>query len=148
MRYVAVVGSGECSEELARLAYEVGSGLARRGVVVICGGRGGVMAAAARGVQETGGVVIGLLPGTSRAEGNPYLTFSLPTGLGEARNAVIACAAEALIAVGGGYGTLSEVALALKRGKRVVGLAFSFPQLPGIITAATPEEAVEKALSP
>ncbi|RDV83954.1 TIGR00725 family protein [Ammonifex thiophilus] len=148
MRYVAVVGSGECSPEIGSLAYEVGKELARRKAVVLCGGRGGVMAEVARGVREEGGLVIGILPGTSRSEGNPYLSFSLPTGLGEARNAVIACAADVLIAVGGGYGTLSEVALALKRGKKVIGLAFSFPGIPGVIPASSPSEAVDLALSP
>ncbi|MBO8127679.1 MAG: TIGR00725 family protein [Peptococcaceae bacterium] len=122
MYYIGVIGAAECSEEIARVAYEVGRGIAARGAVLICGGRGGVMEAAARGAREAGGVVIGILPGRDRSEGNPYLSFSIATGLGEARNAVIARACDALIAVSGGYGTLSEIGLALKMGKPVVGL--------------------------
>ncbi|MDI6631884.1 MAG: TIGR00725 family protein [Thermoanaerobacteraceae bacterium] len=144
--YVAVVGSAACSAELEALAYDVGRELARRKAVVLCGGRGGVMAAAARGVREGGGLAIGILPGSSRREANPYLSIALATDLGDARNAVIACAADAVIAVGGGYGTLSEVALALKKGKPVVALAFSFPEVRGIHRVKTPLEAVEVAL--
>ncbi|MEW6426230.1 MAG: TIGR00725 family protein [Bacillota bacterium] len=120
--YIGVIGAGECTEEEARLAEEVGCEIARRRAVLICGGRRGVMEAAARGAQRAGGLVVGILPGSSRREGNPYLTVALPTGLGDARNAVIACAADVFIAISGGYGTLSEIALALKMGKPVVGL--------------------------
>ena len=104
------------------MAEAVGRELAARGVVVVCGGLGGVMEAACRGAKEAGGHTVGILPGADRAAANPFVDRAVPTGLGEARNALVVRAADALIAVGGGYGTLSEIALALKAGKRVVGL--------------------------
>lgn len=122
MFYIGVIGAGECTLEEATLAEEVGCQIARRGAVLICGGLGGVMEAAAKGARQAGGLVVGILPGRHRREGNSYLTVALPTGLGDARNAVIACAADAFIAVSGGYGTLSEIGLALKMNKPVVGL--------------------------
>lgn len=145
--YVAVVGSASCTPEVAELAYQVGFELARRNAVLLCGGREGVMAAAARGARDGGGLAVGILPGTDRSEGNLHLDIALPTGLGDARNAVIACAADAVIAVSGGYGTLSEVALALKKGKTVITLSFAFPEIPGVYPAETPFEAVELALN-
>ena len=90
--------------------------------MLVCGGLGGVMEAACRGARERGGITLGILPGLDRAAANPHVSVALPTGLGEARNALVVRAADALIAVGGGYGTLSEIALALKAGKRVIGL--------------------------
>ena len=120
--YVGVIGAATCDAATAVLAEEVGREIAVRGGILICGGRGGVMEAAARGARAAGGLVVGILPGTSRREGNPYLTVALPTGLGDARNAVIACASDVLIAVAGGYGTLSEIGFALKMGRPVVGL--------------------------
>ncbi len=123
-RYVAVVGPGDAPEggELADEAESVGRALAERGAVVVCGGLGGVMAAACRGVAAGGGTSVGLLPGTDRAAANPSVTIALPTGLGEARNACVVAAADAVVAIGGGYGTLSEIALALRAGMPVVGL--------------------------
>ncbi|HAU32642.1 MAG: hypothetical protein XD78_1478 [Desulfotomaculum sp. 46_296] len=121
--YIGVVGAGECTEKEASLAGEVGFEIAKRGAVLICGGRGGVMEASAKGARRADGIVIGILPGRSRSESNPFLTIALPTGLGDARNAVITCAADVLIAISGGYGTLSEIGLALKMGKPVVGLS-------------------------
>jgi uncharacterized protein (TIGR00725 family) len=103
-------------------AESVGRELAQRGVVVVCGGLGGAMEAACRGAKEAGGTTVGLLPGADRGHANPYVDVAVATGLGEARNALIARTADALVAVGGGYGTLSEIALALRAGKRVVGL--------------------------
>jgi uncharacterized protein (TIGR00725 family) len=103
-------------------AESVGRELAQRGVVVVCGGLGGAMEAACRGAKEAGGTTVGLLPGADRGRANPYVDVAVATGLGEARNALVARAADALVAVGGGYGTLSEIALALRAGKRVVGL--------------------------
>ena len=120
--YVGVVGASECTAAEASLAEEVGREVARRGGVLLCGGRRGVMEAAAKGAQQAGGLVVGILPGTDRREGNPYLTVAVATGLGDARNAVIACASDVLIAVAGGYGTLSEIGHALKMGRPVVGL--------------------------
>jgi uncharacterized protein (TIGR00725 family) len=120
--------------------------LARRGAVVVCGGLGGVMEAVCRGAKGAGGTTIGILPGVDRSQANRFVDVALPTGLGEARNALVARAADALIAVGGGYGTLSEIALALKAGKHVVGL--STWDIEGIEPAGSPEAAVEAVLGP
>ena len=144
-RYVAVIGGGEADPEVTAMALEVGRELAHRGAVVICGGLGGVMAAAARGVQEAGGVSIGILPGPDRHFANPYLTYTIPTNLGHARNMIIAHAADAVIAVGGSYGTISEAAIALKLGKPVVALAVDW-DLPHLKTAKTSQEAVSMTI--
>jgi uncharacterized protein (TIGR00725 family) len=112
--------------------------------VVVCGGLGGVMEAACRGAKDAGGMTIGILPGTDRSAANPYVDVAIPTGLGEARNALVVRAADAVIAIGGGYGTLSEVAFALKAGKRVVGLGTW--EIDGVEAAGSPEAAVETVL--
>jgi len=143
--YVAVIGGGEATLEVAALAREVGRLLAERGAVVICGGLGGVMEAVAQGVQEAGGVSLGILPDPDRLRANPYLTYTIPTDLGHARNMIIAHAADAVIAIDGGYGTISEAAIALKLGKPVVALAVDW-QLPGLRRAGTALEAVEMAM--
>jgi hypothetical protein len=119
---IAVVGPAKCSEKQADLARAVGALIAEQGAIVVCGGRGGVMEAACKGATSASGITIGILPGNKANEGNPYLTVALPTGLGEIRNAIIATAGQAMIAIGGSYGTLSEIALALKAGRRVIGL--------------------------
>jgi uncharacterized protein (TIGR00725 family) len=149
--YIAVVGPGEASADEARLAEELGCRLAEAGAVLVCGGMGGVMEAAARGSAEAGGLSIGLLPGVRRQDGNRWLAVAVPTGLGEARNALVVRAADALVAVGGGWGTLSEVALALKVGTPVVGigtweLAREGRAVEGIVRASSPTEAVARAL--
>ena len=110
--YIGVIGDGKCSEEVARAAYEVGRGIGKRGAILICGGRGGVMEAAARGAKSAGGLTVGILPGISQQEANPYIDIAIATGMGEARNVIIARSCGALIAVEGMYGTLSEIALA------------------------------------
>ncbi len=120
--HVAVVGAGAGSEDLDRRAEEVGSGLARAGAVVVCGGLGGVMAAACRGARSEGGATIGILPGAERSEANQWVQVAIPTGMGEMRNVLVVRASDAVIAVGGEYGTLSEIAVALKLGRPVVGL--------------------------
>jgi uncharacterized protein (TIGR00725 family) len=120
--YVAVCGPGVATEEEDAAAEEIGRLLGQAGAVVVCGGRGGVMDAAARGARDGGGLSVGLLPDDHRAGAGEHLTVSLPTGMGEARNALVARAADVLIAVGGEFGTLSEIAFALKLGKPVVGL--------------------------
>lgn len=119
---VAVVGPGLASDDEVAAARTVGRELAAAGATVVCGGLGGVMAAACAGAREAAGTTIGLLPGLERAEANPDVTVAIPTGLGEARNVLVARAADALVAVGGAYGTLSEIALALKIGTPVIGL--------------------------
>jgi uncharacterized protein (TIGR00725 family) len=125
-------------------AESVGRELAARGTVVVCGGLGGAMEAACRGAKEAGGTTVGLLPGLDRRDANPYVDVAVPTGLGEARNALVVRAADALVAVGGGYGTLSEIGLALRTGKRVVGLGTW--EIEGIEPVSSPEEAVETVL--
>jgi uncharacterized protein (TIGR00725 family) len=123
--YVAVVGPGaeaDPASALLEAGREVGRELALAGAAILCGGLGGVMEAVSLGAQEGGGLCVGLLPGEQRDEGNRHLSLALATGLGEARNALIVQASDAVIAIGEGYGTLSEIALALRAGKHVVGL--------------------------
>ncbi|KAB8183389.1 TIGR00725 family protein [Microbispora catharanthi] len=153
MRQIAVCGPGECTPQDARAARDVGRLLAERGAVVLCGGYGGVMAAAAAGAREVGGVVVGVLSGRDRAGASPDLTVALPTGLGEARNALIVRAADAVVVVGGSWGTLSELALAQRGGTPVITLggwrvldAEGRP-VPGPVAAAGPAEAVRLALA-
>jgi uncharacterized protein (TIGR00725 family) len=140
-----VVGPGEATADELAAAESVGRELARAEAVLVCGGLGGAMEAASRGAHEGGGIAVGILPGSDRSAANPYLDVTLPTGLGEARNALVVRAADALVAVGGGYGTLSEIALALKTGKPVVGLGTW--EIDGVVTARTPEQAVAAALA-
>lgn len=149
--YIAVIGSGQCSSELYALAQQVGYLLAQKGAILVCGGLGGVMEAACRGAKEADGQTIGILPHSQR-EGNPYLDIALPTGLGEARNFLVVKVADSVIAVGGGYGTLSEIGLALKMGKKVVALqSWELSQRGhldncGLIKVAEPQKAVKLAL--
>jgi hypothetical protein len=143
--YLAVIGGGTAPDDILALARQVGREIARHSAVLLCGGLGGVMAAAAQGAREAGGVSIGLLPGPDRGPANPHLTYALPTNLGHARNILLAHSADALIAVDGGYGTISEAAIALKLAKPVIGLQVAW-QLPGVRPAATPAEAVALAL--
>jgi uncharacterized protein (TIGR00725 family) len=126
-------------------AEEVGRLLAERGAMLVCGGLGGTMEAACRGARAGGGTTIGILPGLSRSDANPFVDVVVPTGLGEARNALVVRAADAVIALGGGYGTLSEIALALKAGKRVVGLGTW--EIEGVLAVEDAEAAVAAALA-
>ena len=142
--YVAVVGSGEATGELYDAAREVGRLVADRGGVVVCGGLGGVMEAAARGATERGGVAIGVLPEEDRRRANLYLSYAVATGAGQARNLAVVCSGDVVIAVGGEYGTLSEMALALKVGRPVVSLE-SWDLDGHVILAKSPEEAVVAA---
>ncbi len=139
--YIAVIGGSEIGADMAGLARKVGQEVARRGAVLLCGGLGGVMAAAAQGAQEAGGVSLGILPDGDRGQANPYLTYTIATNLGHARNMLIAHSADAVIAVNGSYGTVSEAAIALKLGKPVVALHLSW-DLPGLLRAGNAEEAV------
>ena len=146
---IAVVGpGGGATEELCTLASQTGRLLALRGAVVLTGGLGGVMAAAARGVGAAGGVAVGLLPGLDRAAGNADNTVAIATGLGQARNALIVRAADAMIAVGGSWGTLSEIALCRRAGKPVVWLRGwqildSVGQEVPLDVASSPEHAID-----
>ena len=139
--YIAVIGGSDISPETAALAREVGREVAETGAVLLCGGLGGVMAAAAQGAQAAGGVSLGILPDGDRRRANPYLTYAIATNLGHARNVLIAHSADALIAVDGSHGTISEAAIALKLGKPVIALNVTW-DLPGLQRAATPAAAV------
>jgi uncharacterized protein (TIGR00725 family) len=121
--YVGVAGASRPEAPLLDQAEVVGRRLAEAGAIVVCGGGPGVMEAVCRGAQAAGGTTVGLLPGLDRAEGNPHLTISIPTGLGQGRNLLLVRSSNALIAMGGGFGTLSEIALALRTGTPVIGLA-------------------------
>lgn len=145
-RVVAVIGAGECDAELAEAAREVGRRLAEAGCVVLTGGLGGVMEAASRGAAEAGGLVVGVVPGADPGSANPHVTLAIATGMGDARNAILANSAEAFLAVGGAYGTLSEIAFALERGKPVVSLG-SWDVDPAVEKADSPAQAVERLLS-
>ncbi len=149
--YIAVVGPSAGSPAELALGEAVGRMIAEAGAVLVCGGLGGLMEAAAGGCHEVGGKSVGILPGTSRLDANPYLTIAVATGMGEARNAIVVRTADAVIAVSGEFGTLSEIALALKMGRPVVGLstwelAKDGQPVGAIHRAATPTEAVETAL--
>jgi uncharacterized protein (TIGR00725 family) len=142
--YVAVVGSGAADDELYEQAREVGRLVAERGGIVVCGGLSGVMEAAARGATEAGGAAIGILPNEDRRRANEYLAYSIATGMGQARNLAVVCSGDVIIAIGGEYGTLSEIGLARKIGRPVVSLESW--ELPGhLVVASSPEEAVEAA---
>ncbi|MGQ9853406.1 MAG: TIGR00725 family protein [Candidatus Oleimicrobiaceae bacterium] len=141
---IAVLGGAACTPEASKLAYEVGSLIAERGGVLICGGRGGVMEAACKGASDKGGLTIGILPGDLAEEANRFVHVALPTGLGEARNVIIVKSADAAIAVNGSYGTLSEIAFCLKLGVPVVGLQ-TWTIDPNIHQAQSAAEAVELA---
>ena len=146
--YVGVVGpSGEVEASLAQAAEEVGHLVASAGAVVVTGGGTGVMEAASRGAVRAGGVAFGILPGADRRDANPHLTVSLPTGLGEMRNALLVRSVDALVAIGGSWGTLSEIALACRTGVPVYALGGW--QLPddGPVVVADAEDAAARALA-
>jgi len=139
---LTVIGNGEAGPEECATAHAVGRLIAQNGVVLVCGGLGGVMDAACRGAQEAGGSTVGILPGTEG--GNPYLSITIRTGLGHARNALVVLSADAVIAIGGKYGTLSEIALALKAGRPVYGIGTW--DIEGVIPCSSPEDAVTRAM--
>lgn len=150
--YVAVVGAGAASADEERAAEAVGRGLAEADVVVVCGGLGGVMAAACRGAKAAGGTTVGILPGSSRADANRHVDVALATGLGEMRNGLVVRAVDAVVAVGGEFGTLSEIALALKARKPVIvlggwELARDGEPVEAAVRAASPSDAVDRALA-
>jgi uncharacterized protein (TIGR00725 family) len=144
-RYVAVVGASHATQTDLEDAEAVGRELAKRGAIVVCGGRGGVMAAASRGAATGGGTVVGILPGADRSDANEWITIAIPTGLGELRNGLVVRASEVIIAVGGAYGTLSEIALGLQMGLRVFGLHTW--KIDGVEQVGSPQEAVARALA-
>ncbi len=141
---IGVIGGSSISPEMYELAKKVGKGIAQNDGILITGGLGGVMEAASRGASEAGGIVLGILPGINAGEANPWVTIPIVTGIADARNTIIARTAQVLIAIDGEYGTLSEIAFALKFGKTVIGLK-TWDIDPKIIQAKTPEEAVDLA---
>ena len=156
--YVTVIGgSKETDQRVLRIAEEVGRLIAEKGAILVCGGRGGVMEAAARGAKKAGGLTVGILPGFNRDEANPYVDIAIPTGMSQARNAINVLAGDVVIVVGGAAGTLSEVGLALAYGKPVVaikGTGGVADLLAGrrigpltVYSASSPREAVELAFS-
>jgi hypothetical protein len=141
-RIVAVIGASECDAALAAVARRVGAALARAGFTVVTGGLGGVMEAASEGARSAGGLVVGVLPGHDPRDANPFVDVAIATGIGDARNAILANTAAAFVAVGGAYGTLSEIAFALKRRKPVAGLG-TWKVDPRVVEFDDPEAAVE-----
>jgi uncharacterized protein (TIGR00725 family) len=157
-RQVAVIGSGNATDEVAAIAEGAGFALGRAGVVLVCGGLGGVMESACKGAKRAGGTTVGIIPGDDRTRANDYVDVVVATGIGEARNAIVVSSADGVIAVGGEYGTLSEIALALRAGKPVVGIKtwelqrpegirdLAAEAVPGIVAAKNSEEAVATVL--
>jgi hypothetical protein len=149
---IAVIGASSCSPEEAKLAQSVGELLAQRGATIVCGGLGGVMEAVCRGAKSKGGSTIGILPGQDSSMANAWIDIPVVTGLGEARNVAVVKSAQAVIAIGGGYGTLSEIAYALKNGIPVIGLntwslSRNGREDDSIIRVQSATEAVGKAIS-
>ncbi len=150
--YVAVVGGGDADATTCGVAEDLGRELARRGAVVVCGGLGGVMEAACRGAKAEGGTTLGILPTDDRRSANPYVDVAVATGMGEGRNALVARTADVVVAVAGEFGTLSEIALALRMGKPVVGLSTWELSRDGrpvdaVVPAAGPADAAELAFA-
>jgi uncharacterized protein (TIGR00725 family) len=149
---IAVIGDSSCSPEEAKLAESVGELLAQQGANIACGGLGGVMEAVCRGAKSKGGLTVGILPGQDSSMANPWVDIPVVTGLGEARNVAVVKSAQAVIAIGGGYGTLSEIAYALKSSIPVIGLntwslSRNGREDDSIIKAQSAKEAVGKAIS-
>ncbi len=142
---IGVIGAGTCSHQTASLAYDVGKFIAKNRASLVCGGLGGVMEHASRGACDANGLTIGILPGFELNDANPYIKIKIPTGLSHARNILVVRSSMALIAVEGSYGTLSEIAIALKLGKPVIGLN-TWNIGPEIIKAKTADDAVKKAI--
>lgn len=148
---IGVIGASICSDEIGEIAFQVGKEIAKTQAVLICGGLGGVMEAACRGAKEAGGLTIGILPGDRKEEANPFVDIKILTGLRDARNIIVVRSADTVIAISGGYGTLSEIAHALNLRIPVIGLntwelkGQAHKKLP-IIRVDTPSEAVKKAI--
>lgn len=144
--HIAVSGAGSCSQSVGELAEEVGREIARRQAVLVCGGLGGVMEAAARGARAVGGLTVGILPTYDHNRANEWLDVVIPSGLGHARNVLVVASGDAVIALPGEHGTASEIALALKLGRCVVALG-AWQDYPGVLPAASPAEAVAYAIA-
>ncbi|MGD8513428.1 MAG: TIGR00725 family protein [Deltaproteobacteria bacterium] len=139
---IGVIGAGACSHEIYEVARQIGTGIAKTGAVLVCGGLGGVMEGACRGANEAGGQTVGILPGPDKGQANPYVAIPIVTDLGHARNVLIVRSSDLLVAISGGYGTLSEISIALKLGKPVIGLG-TWPNMEGIQYVTTPKEAMD-----
>lgn len=149
MKMIGVIGAGSCSEEIYKQARTVGQGIARSGANLVCGGLGGVMEGACRGAHEVGGQAVGILPGPDKDQANPFVTIPIITDLGHARNVLVVRSADIVVAISGGYGTLSEISIALKLGKPVIGLG-TWPDMEGIRYVTTPDrvlKAIESLLT-
>ena len=145
--YVAVIGASAPRPEDLEHAYAAGRRLAELGAIVVTGGRGGVMEAACRGAKEGGGLTLGILPGRDRSDANPFVDVSLPTGLGEMRNGLVARAAQAVVAVGGAWGTLAEIAFARAAGKPVFGVGTWELGEDGVVVVESGADAAERAIA-
>lgn len=141
---IGVIGGASPSAKHLKAAYRVGQLIAEKGAILICGGLGGVMEAAARGVKQAGGLSVGILPGNSPQDANPHIDVAIATGLGYSRNSLVVMNSDVLIAIDGKYGTLSEIAYGHVHGKKVIG--FDTWDITGVIKADTPEQAADLAL--
>ncbi|WP_342304639.1 TIGR00725 family protein [Methanolobus sp. ZRKC5] len=146
MIQIGVIGAGSCDDALRITAEEVGAEIAKSNAILLCGGHGGVMEASASGAKREGGTTIGILPGESRISANAYIDIAIVTDMGHARNVIIARSADVLIAVGGEYGTLSEIAHSLKMGKTVITLESKW-EIDGTVKAKSPKDAVMMAIN-
>lgn len=146
MQYIGVIGAGISTEENNKIAYEVGKKIAENSCILVCGGMGGIMKEASRGAREAGGDVIGVLPGHDRSEGNQFVTYALTTGMGEMRNFLVVRFSDVLISISGEYGTLSEMAIALKENKKVVSINPTY-NIKGLIKVSSPAEAIKEAMA-
>ncbi len=142
MKTIGVIGAGSCREEIYEQARTIGQGIAEAGATLVCGGLGGVMEGACRGAHEAGGQTVGILPGPDRTQANPYVAIPIVTDLGHARNVLVVRSSDILVAVSGEYGTLSEISIALKLGKPVIGLG-TWPDMEGIQYVTTPDEVLK-----
>ncbi|MBW2609696.1 MAG: TIGR00725 family protein [Deltaproteobacteria bacterium] len=142
-KHVGVIGSGECSDSIYGLARDLGLEIGKKGWILVCGGLGGVMEGAARGCAEAGGTTVGILPGMEKGSANPHIKIPIPTGLGDGRNLLVVRASDVLVSISGGYGTLSEIGLALKMNRPVIGLE-TWKDIQGIHYVSDPQEAIQK----
>lgn len=140
--HICVIGAGECSPEIYDQASALGHLIGKNDWVLFCGGLGGVMEGAAKGCYQSGGITVGILPGKEKDSANPFITLPIATGLGEGRNLLVVRASDVVVAIAGGYGTLSEIGFALKIGKPVIGLK-TWPGIDGIDYVETPEQVID-----
>ena len=140
--HIGIIGAGTCADTAYRLARDIGFGIGEKGWTLVCGGLGGVMEGAAKGCSEAGGMTIGILPGLNKDSANPYIHVPIPTGLGEGRNILVVRASDVLVAIAGGYGTLSEIALALKINKPVIGIE-TWKDISGVEYVSGHNEAIQ-----